>query len=266
MARGQLTALGYEVFADVLRLKGGDDWERILEFAIRDKAAKFLLAATPHGVQKQGVRNEITIATETAKRISDKSFIVPLRLAPLGFIDPDIPWLGSLRLISTMATRVVFASQVSGWARGDATLRQRLFALCETAVSPVARSLLAAIMDDFGTGDALLAGLGIVNDRLSPTVPYDLFKGLENLFLERRPYGGTSSAFVYAPRRADEIRAKLFAMVLSDPTRRRTAFSLLGQIEVWRLEYGRPDNEPRHPSFDLGQPWPPIALIKEHAL
>src|ERR1700730_5574470 len=57
----KLTALGYEVFADVLRLKGGDDWERVLENAIREKAAKFLLVATPHGVQKQGVRNEITI-------------------------------------------------------------------------------------------------------------------------------------------------------------------------------------------------------------
>src|SRR3979490_430245 len=79
---GKLTALGYEVFADVLRLKGGDDWERILESAIRDKAGKFLLVATPHGVQKQGVRNEITIAIETANRIKDKSFIVPLRLAP----------------------------------------------------------------------------------------------------------------------------------------------------------------------------------------
>ena len=78
----KLTALGYEVFADVLRLKGGDDWERILETAIRDRAAKVLLAATPHGVQKQGVRNEIAIATETAKRIKDDAFIVPLRLAP----------------------------------------------------------------------------------------------------------------------------------------------------------------------------------------
>lgn len=56
----KLTALGYEVFADLLKLKGGDDWERILETAIRDKAAKFLLVATPHGVQKQGVRNEVT--------------------------------------------------------------------------------------------------------------------------------------------------------------------------------------------------------------
>ncbi len=78
----KLTALGYEVFADVLRLKGGDDWERILETAIRQKAAKFLLVATPLSVQKQGVRNEIAIATETAQRIEDPSFIVPLRLAP----------------------------------------------------------------------------------------------------------------------------------------------------------------------------------------
>jgi hypothetical protein len=78
----KLTALGYSVFADVLRLRGGDDWERILEDAIRNKAAKVLLVATPHGVQKQGVRNEITIATQTAKKIGDNAFIVPLRLAP----------------------------------------------------------------------------------------------------------------------------------------------------------------------------------------
>ena len=78
----KLTALGYTVFADVLRLKGGDDWERILEDAIRNKAAKVLLVATPHGVQKQGVRNEITIATQTARKIGDANFIVPLRVAP----------------------------------------------------------------------------------------------------------------------------------------------------------------------------------------
>lgn len=78
----KLTALGYDVFADVLRLRGGDDWERILENAIRAKAIKVLLVATPHGVQKQGVRNEITIATQTAKKIGDNQFIVPLRLAP----------------------------------------------------------------------------------------------------------------------------------------------------------------------------------------
>jgi hypothetical protein len=78
---GRLTALGYTVFADILRLKGGDDWERILEDAIRNKAKRFLLVATEGGVQKQGVRNEITIAVETAKRIKEDGFIVPLRLS-----------------------------------------------------------------------------------------------------------------------------------------------------------------------------------------
>jgi hypothetical protein len=78
----KLTALGYSVFADVLRLRGGDDWERILEDAIRNKAAKVLLVATTHGVQKQGVRNEISVAIQTAKKIDDNAFIVPLRLAP----------------------------------------------------------------------------------------------------------------------------------------------------------------------------------------
>lgn len=78
----KLTALGYSVFADILRLRGGDDWERVLENEIRLRAVKVLLVATPHGVQKQGVRNEITIAAQTAKKIEDSAFIVPLRLAP----------------------------------------------------------------------------------------------------------------------------------------------------------------------------------------
>ena|SRR5438067_178698 len=87
----KLTMLGVEVFADIMRLKGGNDWERILEDAIRNRAGKFLLVATPVAVDKQGVRNEIRIATETGKKIGDKDFIVPLRLepfdAPLGSMD-----------------------------------------------------------------------------------------------------------------------------------------------------------------------------------
>jgi hypothetical protein len=78
----KLTALGYLVFADVLKLRGGDDWQLVLEDAIRNKAAKMLLVASPHGVQKQGVRDEITVAVQTAKKIGDHQFIVPLRLAP----------------------------------------------------------------------------------------------------------------------------------------------------------------------------------------
>ena len=87
----KLSALGYEVFADVLRLRGGDDWERILEEAIRAKAAKVLLVATPHGVQKRGVRNEITIAAQTAKRIGDNQFVVAAAARAVRRATPNHP-------------------------------------------------------------------------------------------------------------------------------------------------------------------------------
>jgi hypothetical protein len=104
----KLTALGYEVWADIFRIKGGDDWERILEDAIRNKAAKFLLIATPHGVQKQGVRNEITLAVETAKKIGASDFVIPLRIAPFEspfliahaqFVDFEKSWDDGLKAL-----------------------------------------------------------------------------------------------------------------------------------------------------------------------
>lgn len=78
----KLAAAGYEVWADVLRLRGGHDWSRILEDAIRLRACKVLLAANQVSVNKQGVRNEIQIASETGRKLNDSSFVIPLRLAP----------------------------------------------------------------------------------------------------------------------------------------------------------------------------------------
>lgn len=84
----RLTAAGYEVWADVLRLRGGQDWQRRLEDALRNKACKVLLVGTEQGVQKQGVRNEIQIAHNVGRSIDDADFIMPLRLA-----DFDAPFL-----------------------------------------------------------------------------------------------------------------------------------------------------------------------------
>lgn len=78
----KLAALGYEVWADVLRLRGGDDWQRKLEDALRVRAAKVLFVANPVAAGKQGVRNEIQIASDVAAKLGDREFIIPLRLAP----------------------------------------------------------------------------------------------------------------------------------------------------------------------------------------
>ena len=77
-----MVATGYEVWADVLRLNGGDDWQRKLEGALRDRAFKVLLVANQKSVTKQRVRNEIQIASDVGVKIQDPNFIIPLRLGP----------------------------------------------------------------------------------------------------------------------------------------------------------------------------------------
>ncbi|MGH9447393.1 MAG: toll/interleukin-1 receptor domain-containing protein, partial [Terriglobia bacterium] len=78
----KLSAMGFEVWADVMQLHGGSDWSRELENALRHRAVKMLLAASPVAIDKQGVRNEIQIGTEVGKNLKDTEFIIPLRLAP----------------------------------------------------------------------------------------------------------------------------------------------------------------------------------------
>ena len=46
---------------------------------------------------------------------------------------------------------------------------------------------------------------------------------------------------------------------LEDAGRKEAAESLLWAIDEWRLEYGKPMSEPRHPALDIGVPWPPVA-------
>jgi hypothetical protein len=108
----KLSALGYEVWADVLRLRGGDDWQRKLEQALRERARKVLLVANPPAVAKQGVRNEIQIASNVGRAIKDSEFIIPLRLAPF-----DAPFL---------IAHSQYIDFQRGWARGLAELLQTL--------------------------------------------------------------------------------------------------------------------------------------------
>lgn len=100
----KLTAVGYEVWADVMRLQGGADWARELEGALRRRAAKMLLVCTPAGLEKQGVRNEIQIASDIARQLRDNAFIIPLRLEPF-----EAPFL---------VAQAQYVDFMAGWARG----------------------------------------------------------------------------------------------------------------------------------------------------
>jgi hypothetical protein len=137
-------------------------------------------------------------------------------------------------------------------------IEQRLLRLCDTELPAAKRLSLSKIIGRLGTPDAVLAGLNLIDDKANPPVPYGICEQVEAAFLERRPYGKSENAYTLAPRSSNTIRVKLLEMATQDERRKRSASSLLGQIEEWRLEYGRPIDEPRHPAFGRVDLWPPI--------
>lgn len=82
---------------------------------------------------------------------------------------------------------------------------------------------------------------------------YDLWKQIEAAFVEHRSISAGSNGYTLWPRPSNPIRNRLAEMAANDDRRKNAASSLLNQIEVWRLEYGRPFNEPRNPVADATQ-------------
>lgn len=152
----------------------------------------------------------------------------------------------------------LLASFIADMARAESEIKPHILRLCDTQLSTTKRILLSKVIARLGTLDAVIAGLSLIEDSGNPPVPYDLQKAIKGVFLKERPYGKTAGWFTFVPQGSYEIKAKLFEMAIKDDRRKQSAFALLGQIEVWRLEHGRPTTEPRHPAFDSGEIWPPI--------
>jgi hypothetical protein len=125
----KLEALGYDVWADVLRLHGGSDWQRQLENVLRNDARKVVFVATQVAATKQGPRNELEIATQVAKALKDSEFIIPIRLETF-----DSPF----RI--AQAQYIDFVEQ--GWARGLQELVALLEAMHVERRSPTDRGAL----------------------------------------------------------------------------------------------------------------------------
>jgi hypothetical protein len=139
----------------------------------------------------------------------------------------------------------------------DRALKSKLIELANGDLSSTKRVLLAKVFGQFTGEDDRVQGLYVLRDEGSG-VPYELVRSMENAFLERRPYGNSGSSYNLSPLACNVVRKRLFEMVIGDPHRKQSAFALLGQIEVWRLEYGHPADESRHPVIESDVSWPPL--------
>jgi hypothetical protein len=135
-------------------------------------------------------------------------------------------------------------------------VEKRLLELCEQDLPNLNRHILSKVMERLGSLKAFVANLHLIDDAKPAPVPQGVWEQVESTFVERRPHGPVSNVMTISARASNELRIRLFRMAHEDPKRRKSAFELLGQIEVWRLEYGRPTDEPRHPDLTSGKAWP----------
>ncbi len=172
----------------------------------------------------------------------------------LGFVDPDIR---GIALTRRPDREEVLVTRLTELARRRPEAAARLLELCERDLPQLNRHVLSKVMDSLGTPEALAANLHLIDDAKPSPVPQGIWDQLESAFVERRPYGQNPYVFTQHARAANELRVRLFRMAIEDDKRRKAALMLLGQIEEWRLDHGRPTGEPRHPDLASGQPWPP---------
>lgn len=171
----------------------------------------------------------------------------------LGLVDPDID---AIALTRPPNREDVLVARLTELAQRTPKAAARLRQLCERALPEINRHVLSKVMGWLGTPEALVANLTLIDDGKPSPVPQGVWDQLERAFVERQPYGQDNDVFTLHARASNELRARLFRMALEDRKRRKSACMLLGRIEVWRLEYGRPTDEPRHPDLASGESWP----------
>jgi hypothetical protein len=172
----------------------------------------------------------------------------------LSFVDPNQK-LFTKEFVPDYQHGNVLARLLADRAEHDSEFKAELLRLASGELPQTKRMLLAKTFPFFQREDDLVAGLCVLRDDES-ALPFELLQSIENAFLERRPYGPDGHSYTLAPRGSNALRKRLLEMAQTDPLRKRSAFALLGQIEVWRLEHGRPMDEPRHPAIESGAYWP----------
>ena len=139
----RLTAAGYRVWTDFLQLVGGERFWQDINEAIRQHTAVFLPILSNASIDpaKEGVYNEIAIATNVRRDLRLDNFIVPLRLERI----PEIP---------AQLIQLNYIDFTTNWADGLAQLLDRL----EKSVVPKQASPEMAAMQTWAARHVSLSG------------------------------------------------------------------------------------------------------------
>jgi len=182
----------------------------------------------------------------------------------LSFVDPNAN-VFTRDFIPDYKGGDVLARLLAERAAESGEFKAELVRLANGDVPAAKRLLLAKCFGRSRTEEDLVEGLCVLRDNGSG-VPYEFLRSIEDVVLERRPYGTSGNAYTLSPLGCNAVRKRLFEMAIGDQNRKRSAFALIGRIELWRLEHGRPPDEPRHPAIESNIAWPPLLSWKPQSV
>ena len=117
----KLASLGYQVWSDVTKLLGGEDFWRDIELVIRNGAVKYIYVLSRSSNQKLGTLQEVRVARATAKCDNLQDFVIPLRIDDLPHDEINIE-IGRLNAIE-FKDWAVGLKQLCGKFEADAVPR-----------------------------------------------------------------------------------------------------------------------------------------------
>jgi hypothetical protein len=103
----RLTAEGYKVWIDQLKLLGGESWPLDIDAAIKTRTFRMLGLLSKHSIAKPNPVKERTLALNIAKKPEMKGFLIPLNVD--GLAATDLDWLTS---------DITYVPFVDSWAKG----------------------------------------------------------------------------------------------------------------------------------------------------
>lgn len=111
----RLTREGYRIWCDVVKLRGGRDFWRDIESAIRLHTRRFIFVTSRISNAKQGTLQELAVASGVARQLNEDGFIIPVKIDDLPYADHNI----QIHRLNALTFN-------PGWERGLADLLKTL--------------------------------------------------------------------------------------------------------------------------------------------
>jgi len=149
----------------------------------------------------------------------------------------------------------VFANTMAKMLRSNPKIKKDFIKSLSTPLDHAMVEVLGYIIQQLVDDEEIMSA-SLMLLRNKKNMPYSLKQAIENHVTCKEPVDEEIRSYHIVPSSAFKLRRQLLEISANDQERNEAAKSVLEWIDELRDEYGRPDDEPRHPCLESGIPWP----------